>query len=471
MKRSVRDILITFMKTSNSFIEVITDLAIKIQGLHIIDIRKITERDFLFVFSESKEVMMTLSLDAVAPLIALVSPTFDWQAFPKVNIQLWRSHLLRMKIDHITTCNDDYIVCLTGHRKADNFDIITYQIIFELIRKHPNVIIKQDERVIYTYKTYDLETNRPLGRGLPYTYPLQSSGMSTRDYQKEVVTYLTDYYDRALTAQAQPFTNLLVKRKKQLDKKIIALNHDLFTWEKMLTIREDADLLLTYTNLKDHLDNVTLGERVIKLDSSLSVSHNIKKMYHQYQKAKKAQVPIKNELTKANDQLNHINKALSTIPIRTMYELEALMETVIELGLKPIERTIAKQSDQNQKRPYYVTIDNIKFSFGRNAIQNDYLTFKLAEKNAWFFHIKHHPGAHVICHEPKLTPQCINLAASIALALARQATGEVDYAPVSSLKKGFNPGQVFLNKYQTVRLLDLHSDVHQSLQTAKRYDK
>jgi predicted ribosome quality control (RQC) complex YloA/Tae2 family protein len=91
--------------------------------------------------------------------------------------------------------------------------------------------------------------------------------------------------------------------------------------------------------------------------------------------------------------------------------------------------------------PYELIYQGTRYLFGRNALQNDYLTFKFARPTDWFFHIKDNPGAHVIIQDSQPTPKLINIAATLAILLSKRADGEVAYAQVQTLRKGKKPGK------------------------------
>ena len=85
---------------------------------------------------------------------------------------------------------------------------------------------------------------------------------------------------------------------------------------------------------------------------------------------------------------------------------------------------------------------------GRNNVQNDELTFRIAEKQDIWFHVKDIPGSHVIMvtdgEEP--SERDYTEAAELA-AFYSKATGDlvaVDYTAVKNVKKpqGAKPGFV-----------------------------
>ena len=77
---------------------------------------------------------------------------------------------------------------------------------------------------------------------------------------------------------------------------------------------------------------------------------------------------------------------------------------------------------------------------GKNNLQNEYITFKLAEKDDWWFHAKGTQGSHVLMvsngDEPSETD--FTEAAEIAAQYSRAAGGEkvdVDYTKARHVKK------------------------------------
>ena len=120
----------------------------------------------------------------------------------------------------------------------------------------------------------------------------------------------------------------------------------------------------------------------------------------------------------------------------------------------------------------YMTSDGYEILSGRNNIQNDELTFKVASKDDWWFHVKGLPGTHVIlkAHKGEEFPSdnAVLEAASLAVFFSKsimveehmegagshagEIKAEVDYCPVSHVKKipGARPGMVIYESYYSV---------------------
>ena len=90
----------------------------------------------------------------------------------------------------------------------------------------------------------------------------------------------------------------------------------------------------------------------------------------------------------------------------------------------------------------FTTTNGYRVLCGKNNTQNDMITFKMAEKNDWWFHVKNLHGSHVVMlntQDQKEIPEIdFTEAASIAAyySKARGASNvAVDYTYVRNIKK------------------------------------
>jgi predicted ribosome quality control (RQC) complex YloA/Tae2 family protein len=86
---------------------------------------------------------------------------------------------------------------------------------------------------------------------------------------------------------------------------------------------------------------------------------------------------------------------------------------------------------------------------GKNNLQNEYITHRVAEKNDYWFHVKNLPGSHTVmlCDGVEPAAEDFTDAAEIAAYFSKGADGqnvEVDYTLVRNVKKpaGTKPGFV-----------------------------
>ncbi len=131
----------------------------------------------------------------------------------------------------------------------------------------------------------------------------------------------------------------------------------------------------------------------------------------------------------------------------------------------------SKKKSQDPSTPRkYIVDGGLEVLSGRNNIQNDQLTFHVADKDDIWFHAKNMPGTHVILRTlgKKPSDQAILQSASIAAyysksnkAFANEKSEsntqydiriEIDYCPISHVKKipKAKPGMVIYNEYSTL---------------------
>ena len=109
------------------------------------------------------------------------------------------------------------------------------------------------------------------------------------------------------------------------------------------------------------------------------------------------------------------------------------------LSRKPTTPTVAQ----------FRTSGGYRVLCGKNNVQNEYITHKLAGKNDYWFHVKNLPGSHTVmlCEGEEPSERDFTEAAEIAAYFSKGADGqnvEVDYTLVRNVKKpaGAKPGFV-----------------------------
>ena len=124
-----------------------------------------------------------------------------------------------------------------------------------------------------------------------------------------------------------------------------------------------------------------------------------------------------------------------------------------------------------QNLPYFVKVDKTIIGFGKNAEQNNYLTFILAKKDYYYLHIKDHSGSHVVIFSNNPSKEAILVASEIALILSKLDNGEVYLADVKDVKKGDRIGEVNILKYETITLHSIRDETKELIQSQERFKK
>ena len=104
-----------------------------------------------------------------------------------------------------------------------------------------------------------------------------------------------------------------------------------------------------------------------------------------------------------------------------------------------------------------------KIYFGKNAKQNNEITFKIAKPFNTYLHIKDYHGAHVLINNDKPSNEQLLIASEICLILSNKTAGDIMYAPISQIKKGSTLGEAFVKSYQLITLKDVRESTKKLL--------
>ncbi|HEY8391906.1 MAG TPA: NFACT RNA binding domain-containing protein [Capillibacterium sp.] len=198
----------------------------------------------------------------------------------------------------------------------------------------------------------------------------------------------------------------------------------------------------------------------IPLDPALSPVANSQNYYKKYNKAKKGQAKIKEQLERTERELDYygsLENALANLTSPADFlEIEAEMA---EAGLlKKTGRTKPATAGGPKNQPsLFRTGDGWEILVGRNNKQNDQLSMKTAAPYDLWLHTQKIPGSHVIIRtQGKPVPPAVLLAAANLAVYFSKARGSskvpVDYTEKRHLRKpaGAPPGFVLYDRYQTL---------------------
>ena len=201
----------------------------------------------------------------------------------------------------------------------------------------------------------------------------------------------------------------------------------------------------------------------IPLDEKISASKNAQKYFKKYSKAKTAIHEKQTQLEDNERDIVYLESVLQNVEAaETVDELEAIRDELQETGYVRRRTKASQRKKKSRPTPMkYELSDGTQVLVGHNNIENDYLTFKLADKTDVWMHTKDIPGSHIILRlgngrtVDDLSAELIYEAASIAAYHSKHREGEnvpVDYVPVRYVKKpaGSKPGYVIFTHNQTV---------------------
>ena len=181
-------------------------------------------------------------------------------------------------------------------------------------------------------------------------------------------------------------------------------------------------------------------EVTVSLDTRLSPAQNAQRMYKLYNKAKSASVHLTALIEKAQSELEYIESVRTFLDrAETEEDLNEIRNELYHAGYASRMKNYTPPK-QIKSRPLEFESDSgYRILCGRNNLQNELLTFKVASKDDLWFHAKGVPGSHVIliCNGEEPSEKDYTQAAEIA-AYYSKASGApvaVDYTRVKNVKK------------------------------------
>lgn len=290
---------------------------------------------------------------------------------------------------------------------------------------------------------------------------LSSYPADCRKEYEQISPLLEDFYaeKNAVTRIRQRSSDLRRIVSTALERNI--KKYDLQTKQMQDTLKRDkyrvyGELLNTYGYSACPGDksleavNYYTGETVtIPLDPQLSAGENAKKYFEKYNKLKRTWEALSVLTKEVHDEIEHLESVSTALDIAQKEEdLVQIKEELIESGY--IRRKGGQKRVKITSRPFhFISSDGFHIYVGKNNLQNEELTFKLASGNDWWFHAKGMPGSHVIVktNGEELPDSTFEQAARLAAHYSKgrdQEKVEVDYVEKKQVRKvaGAKPGFV-----------------------------
>ena len=448
------------MMTLEALRKIRDELENKIVNNYISHIAVINSHDLLISFSLCRQEKLFISLAHQSPFLSLVSTD---QSFPTLTGMLndtLRREIKNGLIKKIAILNDDRVLALTIEKTNDVFEKETKTLIVELIPMKVNLIILDNQqKILFAHHYTSLDSVRPIVKGL--SYQSLDKGKSFTDHKEECDLSLlkAKAHELLMTANQKrykekyhPLFNYLKSHLKALDKKCLVLEKESDKARENLRYLDDGNALLSFLNdplsLQDYLTNHHL-----EIDERLSVGQNANLFFKKYKKAKRTIEMNHLEEEKARHEIEKYLVLSSQAQYMNDEELYQLAKELMPLKFKGLkEKTIPSSSYS------YIVVDGTKIFFGKNAKQNEALSFHKAKKEDYFFHIKDYSGSHVIINNAHPTQKMMLIAGEICLILSNQTMGDVQYCPIKNIKKGPKTGQVILSNYQLITLKNINQE-------------
>ena len=254
--------------------------------------------------------------------------------------------------------------------------------------------------------------------------------------------------------------NELEKNRKKLGKQ----EEELLATENAEEFRQKGELLTTFLHQvpndqdKVELDNYYTGEKIIiSLDKALTPNQNAQRYFKRYQKLKEAVKHLTSLIEETRTTILYLESVETALAQASLTEIAEIREELIQTGF--IRRRQREKIHKRQKPEKYLATDGQTIILvGRNNLQNDELTFKMAKKDELWFHAKDIPGSHVVITgnlqpNDEVKTDAAELAAYFSKARLSNLV-QVDMIEVKKLNKptGGKPGFVTYTGQKTLRV-------------------
>ena len=278
----------------------------------------------------------------------------------------------------------------------------------------------------------------------------------------------TFYKDKAERDRVNQQASELIRRvENELDKnrkKLGKQEEELLATENAEEFRQKGELLTTFLhqvpNDQDQveLDNYYTGEKIIiALDKALTPNQNAQRYFKRYQKLKEAVKHLTSLIEETRVTILYLESVETALAQASLTEIAEIREELIQTGF--IRRRQREKIQKRQKPEKYLATDGQTIILvGRNNLQNDELTFKIAKKDELWFHAKDIPGSHVVITgnlqpSDEVKTDAAELAAYFSKARLSNLV-QVDMIEAKKLNKptGGKPGFVTYTGQKTLRV-------------------
>ena len=284
----------------------------------------------------------------------------------------------------------------------------------------------------------------PLFEGFDILYYHQEE----KDRIKEIAGDVFHVVKRELKHQKQKLPRLL----KEYDEALDCMRWK--TYGDLLYMYQVGD---TRGTTEIELEDYETGAMIrVPLDPRLDGTRNAQRCYTKYQKYKKGQVYLQEQIELCKTEISYFEGMIEQLDQADFHTAEGIKEELVKGGyLRANEnRKRRKKKDEPLALPSII-FHEVELQYGRNNLQNDALTFHRSRKSDIWLHAKDYHGAHVVIHDSHPDEDTLRLGAEIAAYFSKgrdSSSVPVNYCPIASLKKipGAKPGMVQLGNYKTI---------------------
>ncbi|MGH7184228.1 MAG: Rqc2 family fibronectin-binding protein [Nitrospiraceae bacterium] len=462
--------------TSTQISKVLNEITPVLVGSWIQKIYQPTDRTFVLeVRAPGRTHRFLISCHHEFTRLHFTTSTFQNPPTPPAFCQFLRAHLQGARIDQVEQIHEDRIVQLALTAKEGPCRLVA-----ELTGKTANLLVldvaghirrdlngmKNRAGQLYVPPAHQQREGSSTNyvrftQNIPDSlFPL-SAAIDTHFHREEAASIV----ETVRNARA----GVLRKSIKKLHRRIEAWHEDLAKAEKYKPYARYGELIKanlgtirkgqTNVTLVDYFDE-ELSHLTIPLDQAKTPQGNMDDYFRKHRKHLAAERELHPRIEAGQKELEMQQRELTAIEQRTWQAPDT--PNLIMRG-RNLTRACREKGRQEQRQgPFrrFTSSDGLAIYVGRNARENDELTFGLAKSDDLWLHARGTPGSHVVVRLEKGSdppPETIRDAATLALLysdLKKSGKGDIIYTRRKWVKKakGQAPGAVTVSQEKSLHV-------------------
>ena len=290
----------------------------------------------------------------------------------------------------------------------------------------------------------------------------------SRDF--ESLSQLLDYYYMDIARESinkntdKKLFNFVNSKINRLNKKIDILKNELEQANNRDDYKLKGQLLISniYLFKKEIPEIVTLqnfysedlSDIEIELDPNLTIEKNSERYFDLYKKNKRTIENLIEQIEIAKQDLGYFETIKFQIENADKTDIAEIKEELIANGI--LKEKIKVNKKKNKGNYFVINHNGTAIYVGKNNLQNDAITNKLARRDYLWFHAKDIPGSHVVIFDNNPSEETIEVASMLAAYYSKFKNEEyvnVDRTLIKNVKKisGAKPGLVTYTGQKTVK--------------------
>ena len=448
----------------------------KLKGRHLSKLSQYAED--VYAFSLSRGGKLVFVLFGGDPCVYL-SPTLpDGSSFSSPFSSYLRKTLSNATLEGVEAIEGDRILRFTLSSINEVFKPVRLFLMLELLPNRPNLILVDDEgKIEAAHRVSALSDPRPILRGVLYRLPAKNglkgdakeAPFDPEEYESACLQKEGELIARRKKQRFASLLRFLKTREKSLSRKISSIEQDRKEAEMHLDDGKYGDyLFMNYASFPKSAKSFDYEGETIPLDPRKSLSSNAEAFY---KRAKKAKATLALEEENKEKAIQEREKIASLLAVLDAADESFLLSAEKEYGLSKIESKGISSSELSSSslHPFEVTYRGNIYLFGKNAKQNDFLSFAYAtDKSFLWLHVKGDRGAHVVLKKENPSNEEIAFACQLALLASKREEGEVMYCPRKNVKRGNVAGQAIVKEYRSATFRSVSPEVKKAFLEAKK---